>query len=81
MGIEVWIENDHSICCVQIDADASRPGSEEVYKDVGIGFIEFIHAFLPNALLRVTILDAKSVDSRCKKFAPYESQILVTLAY
>lgn len=67
MGIEVWIKNDHSIRRVQVDTNAPRAGRKNVYKDVGVGLIKFIHAFLSNALLRVTILDAKSANNRCEE--------------
>jgi len=67
MWIEVWIKNDHSIRRVQVDADAPRARSKDVYKDVGVGLIKFIHAFLSNALLRVTVLDTKSANSRCEE--------------
>ena len=34
MWVEIWVENDDSICCVEVDTNAARPGGQKVDEDV-----------------------------------------------
>ena len=58
MRVEVGIEDDDCICRPQIDAYTSCTGTENVDKDVRVGFVERVHVLLAHSLFRTSILVA-----------------------
>ena len=56
MRVEVGIEDDDCICRPQIDAYTSCTGTENVNKDVRVGFVERVHVLLTHCLFRTSIL-------------------------
>ena len=54
--VEIWIEDNNSICGPQIDTDTASAGTQDVDEDVGIRFIKLVHVLLPIRLLGVSVL-------------------------
>lgn len=81
MRIEVGVEDDDSICAPKVDADAARTSCQEVYENIRILLIEFIHPLLTERLLCIAVLFRFVRAKYCEvsSSTSYKSEILGTL--